>query len=204
LKHHQGHAQAFPLTWPKLTLKTKSRSSSRFGDKTVAGAIRTLKSELARMGAEYIVISTNIPIKANGDPYSDPGKMPEPGIAVYFHLAGKPYCLPCDRWLTVEENLHAVAKHVEAMRGMDRWGVGSIEQTFAGFKELPASNERDWTDVLDLDAEATVDMIQTRYRERSKFAHPDNTATGSNAAMQELNRARDLALGSWDGRRATP
>jgi hypothetical protein len=174
--------------------RTKSRSTSRFGDKSVYVAYRALKDELSRLNATYVVVSTNIPLKANGEPYSDPGRMPDPGAAVYFRLKDKSYCLPCDRWLGVEENLYAIAKHIEAMRGMERWGVGSIEQTFAGFRELPsfAGEGEDWRTVLGLGNNATPEQVKQAHRLAAIAFHPDKG--GSVDAMARINLARDRAL----------
>jgi hypothetical protein len=60
----------------------------------------------------------------------------DPGIAVYFTLGKKRVVLACDKWAAPQENIYAIAKHVEALRGQDRWGVGSIEQAFAGYMAL--------------------------------------------------------------------
>lgn len=194
-------AKAFPLQWPKGRERTKSRTQSRFGDKTIASALRPLKEELERLRAQYVVISTNVPVKANGDPYSDPGRMPDPGVAVYIRLKDKPYVLSCDRWVSVEENLYAIAKHIEALRGMERWGVASLEQTFAGFKELTATageGEDPWT-VLgmepmggNLSRPAAEAEVMAAHRRLARTAHPD--AGGSVDQMSRINVARDAAI----------
>ena len=187
-------AKAYPLQWPKGRERTKARTQSRFGDKTIASALRPLKDELDRLRAQYQVISTNVPLKANGDPYSDPGRMPDPGVAVYFRLKDKPYVLSCDRWLTVEENLYAVAKHIEALRGVDRWGVASLEQNFAGFKELTATageGEDPWM-ILGLAPMSSSEAVYIAHRQLAIAAHPDRG--GSHDQMSRVNAARDAAL----------
>ena len=57
---------------------------------------------------------------------------------MYFKLDSVPegLVLACDRWLRVEDNIAAVAAHIGALRGIDRWGVGSVRQAFAGYKRL--------------------------------------------------------------------
>lgn len=172
---------------------------SQFGAHSVAEGVKEIRRQLTLLGARLPVISSNIPLKSDGNPYSDPGRMADPGAAVYFQLSGKPYCLPCDRWDRVEHNFWAIAKHLEAMRGMQRWGVGSVEQQFAGFKALAASSEstEPWWDVLCCRADATADMINNQYRTRARTAHPD--AGGSHAAMARLNQARESALAAATG-----
>ncbi len=105
--------------------------------------------------------------------------------------------MPCDMWQSVEENLWAVGKHLEAMRGMLRWGVGSVEQQFAGFKALTAGNQEDWWDILECLPTAGIDTINAQYRTRAHTAHPD--AGGDHSAMARLNQARDAALAATQG-----
>ena len=191
------NVKAYPLAWPKDRSRTKGRQRSRFGDKAVAVALTLLKRELGRMSASGIVVSTNIPLKPSGEPYRDKVKLPDPGVAVYFHLQGDPICLSCDRWDLVEDNLHAISKHVEAMRGMERWGVASLRQSFAGFKMLTSGEN--WWDVLGCRRESGAEEVQVCYRARLGAAHPDRNG-GDGAAMARLNIARDQALAEIGGR----
>ena len=34
--------------------------------------------------------------------------------------------IACDKWDSIRDNLHAVAKTIEALRGIDRWGTGEM------------------------------------------------------------------------------
>jgi hypothetical protein len=188
-----SNAQAFPLSWPTGIPRMTSRKKSQFGDHSVVSAVKEIRRNISLMGARLPVVSSNIPLRMDGDPYSNPGRMQDPGVAVYFQLKGKPYCMPCDMWQSVEENLWAVAKHIEAMRGMQRWGVGSVEQQFAGFKALAAQNQEAWWDVLCCRPDDDKDVIEKQYRARARTAHPD-VAGGSHEIMSRLNQARESAL----------
>lgn len=187
-----SNSQAFPLSWPTGIARTIYRKKSQFGDHSVVSAVKEIRRNITLLGARLPVVSSNIPLRMDGDPYSNPGRMQDPGVAVYFHLKQKPYCMPCDMWSSVEENLWAVAKHIEAMRGMQRWGVGSIEQQFAGFKALAAGEH--WWDVLECRADASREIIEAQYKTRIRTAHPD--LGGSHDAMSRLNVARDEAIAS--------
>jgi curved DNA-binding protein CbpA len=62
-----------------------------------------------------------------------------------------------------------------------------VEQAFAGFTALPAPKNPN--EVLGVRSGASRAEIEAAYREKAKRAHPD--AGGSEAAMAELNSARD-------------
>jgi hypothetical protein len=144
---------AYPLKWPAHWRRRPAhqRDRAKFGRMsqaegrsyvsrdalTLAQALRRLNLELGRLGARGVVVSSNVQLRLDGQPRSGQGQPKDPAVAVYFTLGGKSRCLPCDRWDRVEDNLAAVAKHVEAIRGMERWGVGNVEAMFQGFKALP-------------------------------------------------------------------
>lgn len=68
--------------------------------------------------AANLVISTNIPLRKDGLPLANQRKLDDPGVAVYFTHKGKQMCFACDRWKTVEDNMQAVAKTIDAIRGI--------------------------------------------------------------------------------------
>ena len=103
---------------------------------------------------------------------------------------GRPYCMPCDKWNRVADNIAAVAAHLKAMRGQERWGVGTIEQAFEGYLALPEHTgqaQRDWWVVLGVAPDAPKDVVSAAYRKAARMAHPDNG--GSHDRMAEINAA---------------
>jgi hypothetical protein len=40
-------------------------------------------------------------------------------------------CLACDRWDKVQDNIYAIAMTIEPLRGIERWGSGSMVEQFA-------------------------------------------------------------------------
>lgn len=148
------------------------------------------------MLASYVIISTNIPLRKDGIPYSGQAQPADPGVAVYFLWKQEQRVLACDRWDRVEDNLHAIELAVQAMRGLDRWGVSQIlDRAFAGFTALPpppkTDDNRPWWEILDQDRSASLENIEATYREYAKMCHPDTTGDGKwcGITMVELNRA---------------
>ncbi len=192
----------YPLHWPTGWKRTARPARSRFGDITVAHGVYDLRAELERLGATDIVISTNVAVRLDGLPRSGQAAPDDPGVAVYYVLRGANYVLACDAWNRVPHNLRAIARHIGALRGMDRWGVGSVEQAFSGYLRLEAGGDkptRSCWEVLGLKSppfgyatDPTARDVDRRFRFLSIERHPD-VRGGTTTAFTELGRARDEA-----------
>jgi hypothetical protein len=186
----------YPLHWPVHVKRTEKPQRARFGSKdknrgwgikqlSVAEAIKRLLEEISKMtkvGQTYrvppdsIIISTNIPTRNDGLPYSNSKEPQDSGVAVYFDLDGEPHCLPCDRWDRVADNMAAIASHINAMRGIERWGVADLKTAFTGFKALPQNagqSNKPWWKILELNKDASREEISAAYRKLAKKYHPD-------------------------------
>lgn len=192
---------AYPLAWPAYWPRRPAadRSTSRFstlryqtgskGKLTTNEALQRLFSQIDRLRADNLVVSTNVAVRRDGFPFSNASTPDDPAVAVYFGLAGKPHCMPCDRWDRVADNIAAVGKHIEAMRGMERWGVGTIEAAFSGFKALPPPQTEHWSEVLKVDRYSIPPVIDRAYRNLAKQAGDDQ------AELLRLNLAVEKARG---------
>jgi hypothetical protein len=116
----------------------------------------------------------------------------DPGVAVYFVRKGQQRVLACDKYHGVHNNIHAIAKTIEALRGIERWGTADmLDRAFEGFSALPAPQAvENWWDVLGCDRNEIADEVVARFRDLAKKAHPD-VAGGSHEAMSRLNQAMD-------------
>lgn len=182
---------AYPLQWPNGFPRTTNPIESRFGKygsrPTTAFGTNALQHELRRLGASNVVISTNLTLRNDGLPRSSQRAPEDAGVAVYFTKAGEQRVIACDKWRTVGENIYAIAKSIEAMRGIDRWGCSDmLNRMFNGFKALPekaGEGAASWWDVLGVSVDATKSEIIAAYRKRGKETHPD---LGGDA--EEFNR----------------
>jgi hypothetical protein len=183
---------AFPLQWPLGWKRSQWRTWSKFGDRSIDKAVTILLAELRRLGAVNPVISANLALRRDGYPSSSQPRPADPGIAVYFTLGKRRVVLACDKWERPQENIYAIAKHVEALRDQDRWGVGSIEQAFAGYMALEERTGPSCWEVLEVSPDATEQQILDAYRRKAREAHPD--AGGSSEAFVQVTQAKDIAL----------
>lgn len=197
-------ATPFPLAWPhgRPRRQPAERRRAAFGSVrqrggsswvskerlSVAEALSRLQHEIDALRASYPVVSSNVELRLDGMPRSGQREPDDPGVAVYFQLAGKPHCLPCDTYDRVADNIAAVAKHIEATRAIERYGVADVAEMFRGFRQLPPPSPRDWREVLCLPPGPHVlQDVEIMYRRLAARRHPDNG--GSHDAMAELNAA---------------
>ncbi len=194
---------AFPLQWPEGWPRTVAHRRRRAPYKyTPEAATQHLLNELKLLGAyrSSVVISTNIAIRRDGLPYANQrAQADDPGVAVYWSTSAfKDRVIACDKWDKVHDNVHALGLAISGMRAIERAGATQVlERAFTTFGALPPSSAapvaRPWWDVFEV-KQAHLDaydagMLEARYRELARKSHPDSG--GSEAAMSELNRARD-------------
>lgn len=136
-----------PLKWPAGWPRCARPGGYRSGfdpKRTIDKALGELMRELRLLGAGEIVFTANLRTGKQGGFLSDQPRPPDRGVAVWFKLPRRegeplPQVLACDRWDRVEDNLHAIALHVESIRAQGRYGVGTLEQAFKGYLALPAA-----------------------------------------------------------------
>lgn len=216
--------EPFPLAWPdgwkrtRLGLQERSKFGPRqSGQVPFSYARQELLDELGRLGAANVVITSNLPTRRDGLPYAVDGRTDDPGIAVWFVLAGQERVFACDKWRSPAENMTAIARSIEALRGLDRWGAGDVvTRAFAGFNALPPGSgdenippppkKRTWREVFsiapaleELSPNELLALIYARHSTAIKRAHPD--AGGSHDEAAELNAARAEAEAELGGAR---
>lgn len=199
-------AEKFPLQWPVGYKRTKYPKRSQFGQQSFAKARDTIFAQL-RLLLTYqeratIVMSTNIPLKLDGLPYASYRQPEDKGVAVYFQYKDESVVLCCDQWDKIEHNMWSIAKTIEALRGIERWGVSDfLKRSFTGFNALPPKGEdkpkRDWWVVMEYSQRPgrfswDWEGVQAQYKSLAKKKHPD--VGGTVAEFQELSNAYNEAI----------
>lgn len=181
--------ESYPLFWPVNRQRTDKyrRERARF-DMSFARARDEIVRQIELMCGKYtyqkqqtgLIISTNISLRRDGLPLANQRQPDDPGVAVYFTYKKRPMCFACDRWDKVEDNMQAIAKTIDALRGIARWGTGDmLEAAFTGFTALPAPGQttaRGWRDVLgvaDMSPPPTLAFVTSVYKTLRSRHHPD-------------------------------
>lgn len=198
---------AYPLHWPAGKPRTQDPQPSRFGTNSWSGqkritlsrAVRELLSEIHLLGGENEIISSNLKLRLDGLPYASQRIPDDPGIAVYFDLADsnlkyRQVCMACDRWNKQACNVWSIAKSINALRGLERWGGGDMVQAaFTGFVALPSPEAAPWWSVLEFysEAEALFECdYEIRARKLMQKYHPDKEG-GDEWRFTQIVKARD-------------
>lgn len=186
---------AFPLAWPDGWKRTNSyaRDASKFKS-TFAVARDELMAEIERLRGRYhrsgdAILSTNVALRQDGLPYANQREPEDSGVAVYFEYKKKPMVFACDKYRKVWENMVAIRKTIEAIRGMERWGASDMmERAFQGFTALSSSSSSDWWNVLQVSRGANYEAVQKSYRSLRSQYHPDRP-DGNSDQFDQVQRA---------------
>lgn len=180
---------AYPLQWPEGFPRTRLPEKGAFKT-SLGGALDNVETSLRLFGKDSgkpvsnVVLSSNVTLGAQ--------RPTDAGIAAWFLWDGEQRCIAVDRYATPEANLQAIHHVLEARRTELRHGtLALVRATMKGFTlALAAPGSAPWWEVLGVRQTATLEDIEGAYRRLAPACHPDTG--GSNAAMAELNRARDL------------
>lgn len=192
----------FPLAWPSHKPRTSwtRRKVGKFSANekpiTRVSAMARLERELAALGASYPLVSSNLELRRDGQPHMGKPEPRDPGVCVYFALKGKPFAMACDTFTRLEQNIAAIAAHINATRAIERYGVATAAETLQNFSSLPPPStapqtapQRPWWIVFGVMREqADMDTVAALYRVKAK------TAAANEHALLELNLAREAAI----------
>lgn len=192
---HKRQRAAFRSTKSDTVTRTDGSSNTVKRDVPVSVFVATqrLERQIEMLGGKNPTLSTNVSLRLDGRPRSE-AEPSDPGVALYFSFKGKATVLACDRFDRVGDNIAAIAAHIDALRRVERYGVGTIEQALAGYKALPADTAANWRAVFGFSSDSTPtrDQVDSAYKAAARQRHPD--LGGTDLEMAHLNRARDYAL----------
>lgn len=181
------HITASPLTWPQGWKRSKQLISSRFGKwnnpVSINKAVRFVIDNLRQMGVSEseVIISTDLKLRNDGLPYSNQKNPSDTGAAVWWKKDGEQKVIALDKYDRIADNIYAIGKTVDALRGIERWGGGEIlNRTFTGFTALPDPNSASqphWRTILDYQGSVLTEANKQYKKLRSRY-HPD---TGGSA-----------------------
>ncbi|MDH5257002.1 MAG: J domain-containing protein [Gammaproteobacteria bacterium] len=182
----------WPDGWPRTPQHKVMHSAFRVSQES---AQNNLLKELKSLGAKQVYLSTNIRLRQDGLPYASQRPPEDKGVAVYFKYKDRDMSFACDKYYQIGDNIHAIGKTINALRGIECWGASDMmERAFTGFEALPdpaAAGAERWQDVLQVGNSYTLSECETNFKLLAKDHHPDKG--GDAEEFKKLVVARDQA-----------
>ncbi|MBS7565109.1 J domain-containing protein [Mucilaginibacter sp. Bleaf8] len=160
-------------------------------------------NEIKLLGGTRPVISTNIPVRLDGQLYATLRPVnKDHGVAVYFIWNNKQRVIACDSYPKIEDNLRAIELTIEGIRRPERYGIAdAINSAFERFKLIgsgdhtPAPVET-WWRTLEVSPDASLETITKAFHALAKLYHPDMRPLGNKEKFQRIKAAYDEAIKS--------
>lgn len=102
-----------------------------------------------------------------------------PGVILAVESTKGPLSFPCDRFISWQDNLRAIALALEALRRVDRYGITPNDEQYTGWQQLPAAAsstvsadeaERVLREIADVAPATALSVVYQRAR---FVTHPD-------------------------------
>lgn len=195
--------------WAGPATPAASRRQAQFRA-TYPATLELLWREIAALGGRDVILQVDIAerdIRTDGLPRANARYGSNPGVVVSFRSAHGPLRYATDAYTGWQDNLRAIALSLEALRAVDRYGVSTRGEQYAGWRALPAGNgtgfgsadqalqwmvsyyaaDRGW----ELAEAASLPPAEL-YRRLAKMLHPD--ASGPPADWARLGNAKQLLV----------
>lgn len=210
-----------PIThWPReqttdrgwSPFRTKEEGSYRRREIGWPDTQRDLDRELRLLKVREAVVQlalTERDIRIDGEIRAN-AKLSHPGVVVTFTAPGKGVLtFACDKWTTWQANIRGIAKGLEALRLLDRYGITTTGEQYTGWKELPSGvplSARSEPEAMSLEQAARTvvgwisgphelttnartaieddDYRRYAYRQALKHLHPDVGGDDSDAFLR--------------------
>lgn len=150
--------------------------------------IDLLEREVRMLGARQVVVELAVvesDLRRDGQPYAS-ARPRHPGVTVAFDSQHGSLKYTADKFATWMENLRAIALGLEALRKVDRYGMTSRGEQYAGWKALPPGPSKT--------VERGRDLIEQygSVTAALKATHPD--VGGNETDFHAVQAARESAL----------
>lgn len=186
-------------SWPGELRGRASRKSPPF-QSSYTGTLEVLDRELRMLRATVTVVQLAVnegQVRRDGKLYARVHP-DHPGVILSFDTKAGHFRYACDMFSHWHANLRAIALGLEALRKIERYGIGSGTEQYTGFLQLETAPSMTFDDALTLFADwnnESKPLLRQGwwerraefYRAASKATHPDTG--GSVAAFDRMRTA---------------
>lgn len=173
--------------WPRAETEDRERSPFDSGWKKT---VDLLAREISNLGGDRAVMQADITEHdRRKDGWIRATAKPGPRVALTFDSDRGPLTFYADKFTNWQDNIRAIAKGLEALRMVDRYGITDSAEQYRGFGALPAGSGPTSKDAARLViisaagiegpgaaelAESATDFgLKSAYKSAVKKTHPD-------------------------------
>jgi hypothetical protein len=166
-----------------------------------------LARELRQLHARNVILEVDVlpgQIRLDGELYAA-AKVQSPAVRLHFDTNDGHVSFPADRFTGWQDNVRAIALAMEALRKIERYGIGRGDEQYSGFLQLEAGQGVALGGMARDQAERALAEwggpfespagMRVAYRRARAAAHPDRSGDRSAWELVE-NAARVLGLTS--------
>jgi hypothetical protein len=172
-------------TWPGEPRTDAQRVRSPF-DSSYSDTLVLLDRELRMLRATVTVVQLAVnegQLRRDGKLYANT-RPDHPGVILSFDTKQGHFRYTADRFTHWQDNLRAIALGLEALRKIERYGIGSGTEQYTGFLQLEVQT------LTHAEAVAFLDEHGGTYRNAARKLHPDNPETGDPGLFNRLQDVR--------------
>lgn len=174
--------------WPGVQSRRRASPFRRNGTpmklSTTLGDLDTELRAVKAKNPELLVAIDPSKFRRDGRPYAN-AEARHPGVILSFEISdvGR-VSYPCDTFLTWEDNLRAIVLALEALRKVDRYGVGKLGDQYRGYLAIEAVPSGEWastalarefieTYISELGVTTVLGDIAFQVKQAKRLSHPD-------------------------------
>lgn len=194
-------------TWPGELRTDRQRIRSPFSS-SYSDTLDLLDRELRMLRAKVTVVQLAVnegQIRRDGKLYAN-ARPDHPGVILSFDTKQGHFRYAADRFTNWQDNLRAIALGLEALRKIERYGIGAGTEQYTGFLQLEASNGESMTydealRFVAIAAGRDAGYVRTNWkyeatrmqlhRAAARALHPDSP-TGDVSSFQRLAAAERI------------
>lgn len=185
------------VMWPGELKRSRKRATFKA---TWGKTLMLLDAELRALRADNVVFQIAVReenIRLDGK--LRPGvKAAHPGVILSFDSRFGPLSYPCDTFSEFDDNVRAIALALEALRKVQRYGVGLSGEQYTGWKAIGSANNSNGKMTPEHAAAFIVANgdghqggMNEAYRRAMRNLHPDRNS-GDESHFKKLQEAKDV------------
>lgn len=149
-----------------------------------------LLAEVGRLNGRDLVLEVDVPeraIRIDGGLYAN-ARPSSPGVRIAFESKHGPLTYGTDEFTSWQDNVRAIAKSLEALRMVDRYGVSRRGEQYTGWKAIGAGRAMPSSEEPTMDAELAWSTLGSYTAPGDSRTISELRSTATNDELRAMHR----------------